>query len=91
MYFEVDYSLYVQNSSNITTTTNWMTSVFNNVQTLFTNDGITTAIKSIFVWTSVDPYHGVGANSGDYLNAFAQNRPIFNGDVGMLLVLILVV
>ena len=84
MYFEVDYSLYVQNSSNITTTTNWMTSVFNNVQTLFTNDGITTAIKSIFVWTSVDPYHGVGANSGDYLNAFAQNRPIFNGDVGML-------
>lgn len=83
-YFEVDNTLYNINNQNITTTTNWMTSVFNNVQTLFTNDGITTAIKSIFVWTSPDIYEGIGNSSGDYLNAFAQYRPIFNGDVGML-------
>ncbi len=37
-------------SSNTTTTTNWMTSVYNNVQTLYTNDAITTALKSgVFV------------------------------------------
>lgn len=85
-YFEVDYTLYLQNSSNLTTTTNWMTSVYNNVQTLFTNDGITTALKSIYVWTTVDPYNSMpsGSNSGDYLGTFAQNRPVFNGDVGML-------
>ncbi|MBF6641575.1 T9SS type A sorting domain-containing protein [Flavobacterium sp. J49] len=85
-YFEVDYTLYVQNGSNITTTTNWMTSVYNNVQTLFNNDGITTALKSIFVWTTIDPYSSMpsGSTSGDYLGTFAQNRPVFNGDVGML-------
>jgi hypothetical protein len=83
-YFEIDNNLFVSNGSNTTTTTNWMTSVFNNVQTLFNNDGITTALKSIFVWTTLDPYQGVGTGSGAYLQAFAQNRPVFDGDVGML-------
>lgn len=85
-YFEVDFNLYTQNGSNVTTATNWMTSVYNNVQTLFTNDGITTALKSVFVWTTADPYVSMpsGSTSGDYLGTFAQNRPVFNGDVGML-------
>ncbi|WNM19764.1 M12 family metallo-peptidase [Flavobacterium capsici] len=83
-YFEIDYNLFQSNSSNTTTATNWMTSVFNNVQTLFNNDGVTTALKSIYIWTSLDPYQGVGTASSDYLEAFAQNRPVFNGDVGML-------
>ncbi|MFY7957475.1 MAG: hypothetical protein ACOVNT_05125, partial [Flavobacterium macrobrachii] len=83
-YFEVDYNLYLQNNSNSTTTTNWMTSVYNNVQTLFSNDDITTALKSIFIWTSPDIYDGIGNSSSDYLDAFAQNRPVFDGDVGML-------
>jgi hypothetical protein len=61
-----------------------MTSVFNNVQTLFDNDGITTALKSIYIWTNPDPYDGIGNASSDYLQAFAVNRPVFNGDVGML-------
>jgi hypothetical protein len=83
-YFEIDYNLFQQNDNNTTTTTNWMTSVFNNVQTLFNNDGITTALKSIYIWTSQDPYENSGDASSDYLQAFAQNRPVFNGDVGML-------
>ncbi|WP_396194633.1 M12 family metallo-peptidase [Flavobacterium sp.] len=85
-YFEVDNNLYIQNNSDLISTTNWMTSVYNNVQTLFTNDGITTALKSIFVWTTADPYVSLpsGSNSGVYLGTFAQNRPVFNGDVGML-------
>ena len=83
-YFEIDNNLYQSNGSNTTTTTNWMTSVFNNVQTLFNNDGITTALKSIYIWTTQDPYDGVGTASSDYLQAFAENRPVFNGDVGML-------
>ncbi|MEO8516866.1 MAG: M57 family metalloprotease [Flavobacterium sp.] len=82
MYFEIDNNLYVSNGSNVTTTTNWMTSVFNNVQTLFTNDGITTSLKSTYIWTSLDPY--TGANSSDYLNQFNVVRPVFDGDVGQL-------
>jgi hypothetical protein len=82
MYFEIDNDIYVQNGSNFGATTNWMTSVFNNVQTLYDNDGITTAIKSVFVWNIPDPYYG--QSSGDYLMQFYEQTPIFDGDLGQL-------
>lgn len=83
-YFEIDTNLYTANNSSETQTTNWMTSVFNNVQTLYNNDGITVSLKSLYIWTTQDPYEGVGTGSSAYLNAFRQNTPIFDGDVGML-------
>jgi hypothetical protein len=83
-YFEIDNTLFVQNGSDTTTTTNWMTSVFNNVQTIFNNDAITVGLKSVFIWTTPDPYEGIGTTSIPYLNAFAQNTPVFDGDVGQL-------
>jgi Metallo-peptidase family M12/Secretion system C-terminal sorting domain/CUB domain len=83
LYFEIDYNIYQNQNSSTTETTNWMTSVYNNVQTLYNNDGISTALKSIFIWTTQDPYEG-GANSGEYLNAFHAQRPIFDGDLGGL-------
>lgn len=83
-YFEIDNDLYVQNGSSITTTTNWMTSVFNNVQMLFENDGITVGLKSLFIWTESDPYQGIGTSSVAYLNAFRATRVVFDGDVGQL-------
>jgi Metallo-peptidase family M12/Secretion system C-terminal sorting domain len=82
MYFEIDYDVFTANSSSTTTTTNWMTSVFNNVQTLFSNDAISTALKSMFIWTTQDPYSGSG--SSDYLYQFNEVRPVFNGDLGQL-------
>ncbi|WP_309614394.1 M12 family metallo-peptidase [Flavobacterium sp.] len=85
MYFEVDNNLFVQNGSDSTTTTNWMTSVFNNVQTLYTNDGISVGLKSIYIWSIPDPYEGIGTTSNAYLNAFNQNSPVFDGDVGQLI------
>jgi hypothetical protein len=84
-YFEIDNNIYVQNGSNTTTTTNWMTSLFNNIQTLFDNDGISTGLKSIFIWTTADPYEGVGTSSGTYLTTFRDLRPVFDGDVGQLI------
>jgi hypothetical protein len=84
MYFEVDNNLFVLNGNDITATTNWMTSVFNGVQTLYNNDGITVSLKSMYIWTTPDPYEGIGTSSGDYLNAFNDNRPVFDGDVGQL-------
>ncbi|HEX8563853.1 MAG TPA: M12 family metallo-peptidase [Flavobacterium sp.] len=82
VYFEVDYDLYVANGSNVEATVNWMTSVFNNVQALFAADQITVALKSVYVWTTDDPYAGEG--SSDYLYQFNEVRPVFDGDVGML-------
>lgn len=83
-YFEIDNNLYVSNGSNTTTTLNWMTSVFNNMQTLYNNDGITVAMKSTYIWTTPDPYNGIGTNSGAYLYKFKEVRPVFDGDVGQL-------
>lgn len=83
MYLEIDYNLYTQNGSNTTTTTNWVTSVFNNVQTLYANDDITVSLKSTYIWTQDDPYEGEG--SSDYLYQFNDVRPAFDGDVGQLL------
>lgn len=84
MYFEVDYNLFQSNSSNTTTTTNWMTSVFNNVQALYNADGITISLKSMYIWTTQDPYEGVGTTSTAYLYKFNEVRPVFDGDVGQL-------
>jgi hypothetical protein len=83
-YFEIDNNLYFENGENTTTTTNWMTSVFNNIQSLYAADGISTGLKSIFIWTELDPYEGVGTTSAVYLNTFRNFTPIFDGDVGQL-------
>lgn len=83
-YFEVDYNLFVSNGSSSTNTANWATSIFNNVQTLYANDGITTSLNSMYIWTSPDIYNNVGTTSIAYLEAFANNRPFVNSDVGML-------
>lgn len=81
-YFEIDNDIYLQNNSSITETTNWMTSVFNNVQTLYNNDGITVSLKSLYIWTTPDSYSG--SDSSAYLYEFNALRPIFDGDVGQL-------
>jgi hypothetical protein len=83
MYFEMDYTLYTQNGSNTTTTNNWMTSVFNNVQTLYDNDGITVSLKNVYIWTTADSYSGT--TSTVHLSQFHQTRPVFDGDVGQLI------
>nr|WP_294777726.1 M12 family metallo-peptidase [uncultured Flavobacterium sp.] len=83
-YFEIDNNLYIENGENTTTTTNWMTSVFNNIQTLYAADGVSTGLKSIFIWTDLDPFEGVGTTSAAYLTSFRNFTPIFDGDVGQL-------
>ena len=84
VYFEIDYTLYQYNNNSTIETTNWITSVFNNVQTLYANDGMSVAIKSLYIWTTLDPYEGVGTTSTDYLYKFNEVRPVFDGDVGQL-------
>lgn len=85
MYFEIDYNLFQLNGSDTATTTNWMTSVFNNVQSLYNADDISISLKSMFIWTTQDPYEGIGTSSVDYLYKFNEVRPVFDGDLGQLL------
>jgi len=85
LYFELDNELYLQNGASETLTANWLTSAFNNVQTLYDNDGITVSLQSFFIWTTQDPY--TGPTSTDYLIQFAEaySEEGFGANLGQLL------
>jgi hypothetical protein len=81
IYYEVCYTPYVNNGSDTTTTTNWLTAIHNNIATLYNNDDIKIALNEVFVWTTADPYTGTpNAN----LASFRANRQTFNGDLAHL-------
>ncbi|WP_027384612.1 T9SS type A sorting domain-containing protein [Epilithonimonas caeni] len=82
IYFEVGYGPYTQNGSNVTSTSNWVTALFNNIKTLYDNESVKVAISEIYVWTSTDPYSG---QPGVILNQFRTTRTTFNGDVAQLI------
>ncbi len=81
VYIECDYALY-QNKGGTTNTVNWITAVFNNVKTLYTNENINTTVSEIFVWTTADSYSKTSSTTA--LNQFKSLRPTFNGDVAHL-------
>ncbi|MBK9109445.1 MAG: fibronectin type III domain-containing protein [Saprospiraceae bacterium] len=81
VYIECDFALH-NNKGGVTATTNWITSVFNNVKTLYANESINTAISEVFVWTSEDGYSKT--NSVTALNQFKTLRTTFNGDLAHL-------
>jgi hypothetical protein len=81
VYIECDYSLQ-QNKGGVTNTVNWITSVYNNVKTLYTNESINTTVSEVFVWTTQDTYSKT--NSVTALNQFKTARPTFNGDLAHL-------
>ncbi|NMH26856.1 M12 family metallo-peptidase [Flavobacterium silvaticum] len=85
VYFEIDNDIFLANGSSQQATGNWLTSIFNNTQTLYENDGITVSLKSFMVWTVPDPYSS--AEASDYVVAFGTRYFFqdFDGDVGQLL------
>lgn len=71
-YLEIGYQAYLANGSDLVATTNWVASLFNNSQTLFNNDGISIALKNIFIWTQ-DEYYSYTSNY--ILPAYTNIRP----------------
>lgn len=84
IYFEADYRMYQDKGNNTTTVTNYVTGLYNNVITIYSNESIETEISELYVWTTPDPYPS--NSSGDALTAF-RNRlgGNFNGDLAHLL------
>lgn len=84
MYYELDNGLFVANENSVEETMNWLSGAFNNMQTLYENDGITVALNDVMIWETMDPYQGSGGTDG-YLSKFFQVRQNFAGDVGQLI------
>ncbi|HRH67731.1 MAG TPA: zinc-dependent metalloprotease, partial [Bacteroidia bacterium] len=84
VYFECDYQLYLDHGSDVAAATNFVTAIFNEVATLYSNEAVSTIISAIFIWTSPDPYMTY-TTSGDCLTGFQSVRTTYNGDIAHLL------
>lgn len=83
IYFELDFDLFKQNNFSTVQAGNWITSVFNNMQTLYSNDDIHVALSSYFIWTTLDPY-SENTSSDTTLPQFLTSETMENiqGDLG---------
>jgi hypothetical protein len=85
IYFEADYQMYLDNNSNIQTVGNYITSVFNVVTTLYSNENIPVQIKKIAAWTSTDPYVNLSPSYPILLEFGGRTQDDFEGNLAHLL------
>src|SRR6185295_7117736 len=76
------YDLF-QNKGSVSNTTSFLTGMFNQSATIFSNDGISISLSQIFVWNSPSPYDGTTSQA--VLDQFTNTRTTFNGDIAHLL------
>ena len=81
IYYECDYQMF-QTFGTIAAVSNYLTSLFNEVNTLYSNENIPIQISQILVWSSDDPYTNNANGLTDFVNHLNGN---FNGDVAHLL------
>lgn len=85
VYFECDYKMYQDNGSNTQNVSNFVTGMFNNVATIYANEGLTVQISEVNTWTGQDPYRNM-TQSDQVLTAFGQNtQDNFMGSLAHLL------
>lgn len=82
IYLEFEYDFFTTLGS-AAAVNNYANTLFNQVKTLYNNDGISVALSQIFVWSTADPY--TGTTTLTTLSQFQSTRTTFNGDVGELL------
>ncbi len=80
-YIEIDDDIVTQ-KGGATPATNYITGLFNQAITLYSNDQITMMISEILAWTTNSPYSG--SSSSAMLSSFQANSGDFNGNVGHL-------
>ena len=83
LYFETEFDIYQNLGSNINNVVNYVTNLYNQVGTLYANDGISTLLSDIKIWTQNDPY--TATSSSALLTQFQSQTTSINGDLGQLL------
>ena len=83
VYYECDYDLFLNKNSSVANVVNYVAGAFNNVATIYMNEGITLTMSEVFVWTSASPYSRT--SSSQALSSFASSRSGVNADLGQLL------
>ena len=67
IFLEADFQMYTDWGNSVPFVVNQMTSIFNNVVTLYDNEGVNLLLSNIFAWTVSDPYSSA-SNSSESLN-----------------------
>lgn len=85
VYFEADYQMYLDFSSNTTNVLNYLQGMYNSVISIYYNSAnISTEISDVGVWSGVDPYRSMTDNE-QILTKFGQNkRDDFPGHLAQL-------
>ena len=81
VYIEIDDDI-VSNKGGATPATNYITGLFNEVITLYANDGLDMTISEILAWDTPAPYSG--GSSSAMLSSYQSNTGAFNGDLSHL-------
>jgi len=75
MYWEADYKLFNNNfGGNLTNTANYIAGVFNQMATMYQNEGILVELTQTYIWATQDPY-----NTNTAANALATLKSRWNG------------
>ncbi len=82
VYLEVDHDVFLE-KGGLLGSVNYVTALFNQVATLYADEGIAVSISEIFLWDLPSPYQGTSSSS--MLTQFQSVRQSFNGDIGQLL------
>jgi hypothetical protein len=81
VYIEIDDDIVTQ-KGGATPATNYITGLFNQSITLYSNETVNMTISEILAWTTPAPYSG--SSSSAMLASFQANTGEFNGNVGHL-------
>ena len=82
IYFECDYDMFLNFGSD-TATSNYVTSLFTEISTIFANDSVPILISEIVIWVNEDPYTDDVNAITEFANAL--NADGFNGHLAQLL------
>lgn len=82
VYFEVDNDIF-RDKGGTSEVTNYISGLFNQVATIYSNENVTTKISELFIWDTTSPY--TATTSSGMLNQFQSRTNSINGDLGQLL------
>ncbi len=71
VYIEMDFKLFCDVGFDLENANNYVTSLFNEVATIYANEGIQVVLSSSFVWVGTDPYVNFSSAS-EVLAKFAE-------------------
>lgn len=80
--FETEYDI-TQALGSVPNVVNYVTNLYNQIGTLYANDGISTMLSHITIWNSADPY--TATSTASLLAQYQAQISSINGNLGQLL------